>query len=491
MTYRFQPKKPVFKVHRKANGLCKNLIICLSGSHFLGRTKCQIIGLVVIFSALLLGITTLIDIIILDGMMNFAVKRHPHVCEKAHFFTEQFNAQQKMVSDEIQLQNLLLSSSHSVTDHARQKIHPITQQILESGSHICPLISGTLVGPLKVNEDLTTLGEDLKILETEFKARTSVHSHSAHRVKKSLEEKDEKLITVNTIEELQKAQVNYTNVYFPLSNVEPPVGVVTPGNCYPHRRTAIVIPYRNRSEHLKVFLRHLHPILLRQDIEYGIYVINQVGNGKFNRAKLLNVGFSEALKHYNKYDCVIFHDVDLLPEDDRNIYTCSSQPKHMSIAVNIFDYKLPYNDIFGGVTALTPAQFQLVNGYSNEYWGWGGEDDDMYKRIKFNCMSILRISEEHARYLMVRHHKDKGNEIMPERFTLLKASLNRQPYDGLKSLNYTVHNRMFGVLYNNISVSIGEPLVETMTQEEQAVHFGIGIVGIFIIYILLFKRTCS
>ena len=54
-------------------------------------------------------------------------------------------------------------------------------------------------------------------------------------------------------------------------------------------------------------------------IDYGIYVIEQNGTGSFNRAMLFNIGASEAMKSYS-YDCFIFHDVDLLPEDDRNIY---------------------------------------------------------------------------------------------------------------------------------------------------------------------------
>ena len=38
----------------------------------------------------------------------------------------------------------------------------------------------------------------------------------------------------------------------------------------------------------------------------------------------------------------VFHDVDLLPEDDRNLYTCGDQPRHMSVSVDKFKYKLPY-----------------------------------------------------------------------------------------------------------------------------------------------------
>ena len=67
---------------------------------------------------------------------------------------------------------------------------------------------------------------------------------------------------------------------------------------------------RNRDEHLRYFLEYMHKILQRQELEYQIFVINQVGNDPFNRAKLLNVGFIEALKLYD-WDCFVFHDVDL------------------------------------------------------------------------------------------------------------------------------------------------------------------------------------
>ena len=39
------------------------------------------------------------------------------------------------------------------------------------------------------------------------------------------------------------------------------------------------------------------------------------------------------------YDCAIFHDVDLLPENDKNLYTCPDQPRHMSVAVDELAYR--------------------------------------------------------------------------------------------------------------------------------------------------------
>ena len=53
----------------------------------------------------------------------------------------------------------------------------------------------------------------------------------------------------------------------------------------------------------------------------------------------MNIGFREALAE-DAYDCVVFHDVDLLPEDDRLLYRCGETPKHLSVAIDKYGYRL-------------------------------------------------------------------------------------------------------------------------------------------------------
>ena len=42
--------------------------------------------------------------------------------------------------------------------------------------------------------------------------------------------------------------------------------------------------------------------------------------------------------------------------------------------------RLRYEGQFGGVAAMTTDHFRKINGYSNAFFGWGGEDDDIAVR---------------------------------------------------------------------------------------------------------------
>ena len=69
-----------------------------------------------------------------------------------------------------------------------------------------------------------------------------------------------------------------------------------PWQCQPRQRTAFIIPYRDRAAHLSVWLAHLHPVLARQQLDYQIFVVEQLDMVPFNRGALLNIGVLEAAK---------------------------------------------------------------------------------------------------------------------------------------------------------------------------------------------------
>lgn len=39
-----------------------------------------------------------------------------------------------------------------------------------------------------------------------------------------------------------------------------------------------------------------------------------------------------------------------------------------------------YNNYAGGVVAVNYHSLQAINGHSNDFWGWGSEDDDFSAR---------------------------------------------------------------------------------------------------------------
>ncbi|XP_061307446.1 beta-1,4-galactosyltransferase 2 [Pezoporus occidentalis] len=234
-------------------------------------------------------------------------------------------------------------------------------------------------------------------------------------------------------------------------------GKYTPPDCLPRQKVAILIPFRHREHHLKYWLHYLHPILRRQKVAYGIYIINQFGEDTFNRAKLLNVGFLEALKDDEEYDCFIFSDVDLIPMDDRNLYRCYEQPRHFAVGMDKFGFRLPYAGYFGGVSGLSKSQFLKINGFPNEYWGWGGEDDDIFNRISLNGMKVSRPDIRIGRYRMIKHERDKHNEPNPQRFTKIQNTKMTMKRDGISSLQYRLVEVSRQPMYTNITVEIGRP----------------------------------
>uniref|UniRef100_A0A2D4P3H6 Beta-1,4-galactosyltransferase n=1 Tax=Micrurus surinamensis TaxID=129470 RepID=A0A2D4P3H6_MICSU len=230
-------------------------------------------------------------------------------------------------------------------------------------------------------------------------------------------------------------------------------GCYSPPHCLAHYKTAVIVPCGNCEKQLHQFLYYLHPFLQRQQLSYCIYLIHQAGTGPFNRAKLLNVGVHEAMKD-NDWDCLLLHNMDLIPENDYNLYVCDKYyPKHLSTAIDKL-YGLPYSSVFGGVTALTPDHYMKINGFPNTYWEHLDEDDDIAKRIHIAGMKIIQVPLHVGRYKMMGYGQTASPLLNLKRPAELHTSRTWKD-DGTNSLVFKLLEKKKKHLYTHIMVDIG------------------------------------
>ncbi|XP_036388279.1 beta-1,4-galactosyltransferase 5-like [Megalops cyprinoides] len=268
----------------------------------------------------------------------------------------------------------------------------------------------------------------------------------------------ERLPSMKGLMEVNMSEIALSEVERALLQDDPtlrPGGHWKPQDCIPRWKVAILVPFRNRHEHLPILLRHLVPVLQRQRLQFGFYIIEQTGDQPFNRAMLFNVGFREAMKD-SDWDCMVFHDVDHIPENDRNYYGCGKMPRHFAVELDKYSYMLPYEEFFGGVSGLTVEQFRKINGFPNGFWGWGGEDDDLWNRVQFGGYSVSRPPRDVGRYRSIPHHH-RGEVQFLGRYKLLRYSKERQSLDGLNNLQYTPHVSRYP-LYTNVTVRLTREL---------------------------------
>lgn len=212
------------------------------------------------------------------------------------------------------------------------------------------------------------------------------------------------------------------------------------------RRLTVVIPYRDREQHLLQLLPVLEPKLREQGLNHRVLVVEQENGGSFNRGRLLNAGMHYSAEHTDYY-CL--HDVDAVPVVAN--YACPSQPLRLvSKIVGTHDKSRRNDYYFSGAVSIRKDQVYAANGYSNEYWGWGKEDDDFFFRLLLSgllCYYDLEGTYQdlpnpshqqvQRRYPWAPPHIRRNRQ----RRSLLLRGLADPADDGLSTLRYEVIER--------------------------------------------------
>ncbi len=182
---------------------------------------------------------------------------------------------------------------------------------------------------------------------------------------------------------------------------------------------ALVVPFRvqegiDRAAHVAQFVA----------FDWGhdavVVLVEQSADGKkFNRGRLLNAGVRWIKVHRPECTHVWLHDVDLLPSkavlaayaraprDDEVVHLASCWGRYDSGAY------------LGGVTGFTFAGFSACNGMPNNFEGWGGEDDELMRRVR--CAQ-LRIVRPFPRRTAVCNYVDLENMNLDEKLSFLRQN---------------------------------------------------------------------
>ncbi|KAF2347102.1 Galactosyltransferase N-terminal [Trinorchestia longiramus] len=171
--------------------------------------------------------------------------------------------------------------------------------------------------------------------------------------------------------------------------------------------TAVLIPNFHREDIVNELVQFLHYFLQRQHKAYILVFATQENASAMNRASMINIAVLEITKRY-PVDCFIIHDIDTFPLNWRNDYSCKlGSVRQLLASRDTENFKPKYMNYMGGVTAISKKDFFLVNGMSNLYWSWGGEDDDMRIRVARSGLQFLRTNDLIGRY----KHKHRGARI--------------------------------------------------------------------------------
>jgi len=226
-------------------------------------------------------------------------------------------------------------------------------------------------------------------------------------------------------------------------------------------RLGIIIPYRNREEHLKKMLPHTVSFFRRNtDIEPLFVLAEQDDDLPFNRGAIVNHAYAACA---GMIDYVCFHDVDYMP-----MWADYTEP---NLPSRIVWYGMDKRPVGHGTDRAVCAQryglaavavmrkwhFEACNGYSNTYWGWGYEDTDLAKRLESVGIPLgykdgTFIALDHDSNGYDANGESEASKANAERF---KHRVYPDMVDGLSTLGATV-------------VSIEQHIARGMADGEQA-----------------------
>jgi hypothetical protein len=213
----------------------------------------------------------------------------------------------------------------------------------------------------------------------------------------------------------------------------------------------VIVAYRDtgdglRKSQLDIFVKQMDHILKNTVKKYTINIIEQESDrsdiqdvpdtikqpnssmAKFNLGRLKNIGFHIASETASKDVHYIMSDLDLIPSVNliEDYLTYPKKPIHLANKGTRYNLDGKNKSFLGGVLSVNKDDFTKSNGYPNNFWGWGGEDDALKKR--FDTVGI-KINKPEYPVIDLEDFQNFGEKNQYLKENKMKENLKREKVD--------------------------------------------------------------
>jgi hypothetical protein len=129
------------------------------------------------------------------------------------------------------------------------------------------------------------------------------------------------------------------------------------------KKMLVVVPYRDRAEHIKVYLERVPKYM--KDISCDFLICELNSGCEWNAGLTCNSLINFLRK--DDYQYIYISHVDVYP------YQGWEWPEDGEFISDLGDV---------GSCLVKTSDFLKVGGYGNNFWGWGGEDDNLYNKLQ-------------------------------------------------------------------------------------------------------------
>jgi hypothetical protein len=210
----------------------------------------------------------------------------------------------------------------------------------------------------------------------------------------------------------------------------------------------VIIPYRNREPHLKKFIDEVLPLFREELSEFKVVIVEQEDGKLFNRGYVINIGYNE-YKNLTKY--IITHDVDIYPNKK-----CIGELYNKTPNTDIMGIYTSHCNTLGGIVKINKETYADMNGFPNNYWGWGAEDKALQNRAETYNKTISKnmLNNDPNRFSLFEIKNDINDRVNDtnfgdrvrfefDNFKLMSRAnkTNHIQQSGLNSMEYRIIDR--------------------------------------------------